>query len=81
MSLFLKHECQEKNGQIEAVLYVNKANLPKKDDVTQYIKQAAVTYIKNQCETIPIRVVRIMIGSMLYFSFAVNQQKELSPLV
>lgn len=81
MSLFLKHECQEKNGQIEAALYINKSKLPEKDDVTQYIKHEAVTYIQTQCETIPIRVVRIMIGSMLYFSFAVNKQKELSPLV
>lgn len=81
MSLFLKHECQAKNGQIEAVLYVNKAQLPEKDDVTKDIKHEAVHYIKTECDTIPIRVVRIMIGSMLYFSFAVNSNKELSPLV
>lgn len=81
MSIFLKHECRATNGQIEAVLFINKAQLPEKDNVTHDIKQEAVQYIKTECKTIPIRVVRIMIGSMLYFSFAVNSKKELSPLV
>lgn len=80
MSLFLKHECLANDGRIEVVLFVNKAKLPEKNDVTEDIKKEAVRYIKTECDTVPIRVVRVMIGSMLYFSFAVNSNKDLSPL-
>lgn len=82
MRFFTQHTLREEDGRFEIILYVNKKKLVQyeKNEVVSTIKKKAVDYLQTVHTTIPIRVVRIMIGSMLYFSFAVNQERQLSPL-
>ncbi|MCD5322292.1 MULTISPECIES: hypothetical protein [Pontibacillus] len=82
MRLFTKEDIKADNGHYEIFLTINKQQLLKHidDEMPAFIKKQAIDHIQARYDHVPIRVVRIMIGSMLYFSFAVNQKKQLSPL-
>ncbi|WP_458413601.1 hypothetical protein ACNQFZ_01495 [Schinkia sp. CFF1] len=78
MSLFVKHEVKENGGRFEAILFLNKkkADHLLDDDYNRTIKKEALTYIKSKFPNIPIKVVRIMVGSFLYFSFSTNSRLD-----
>ncbi|WP_102348555.1 hypothetical protein [Bacillus sp. Marseille-P3661] len=79
MKLFLKHEIKKTAGKYEVFLFINKkseAIINLTDDSNNMIKKSALDYIFEKLDFLPIRVVRIMIGPVPYFSFALNKDKE-----
>ncbi|HHY74847.1 MAG TPA: hypothetical protein GX497_16790 [Bacillus bacterium] len=78
MNLFLKHEVKENDGRYEAILFLNKKNVDHLNENVFHlaIKKEALSYVKSKFTSVPIEVVRIMIGSFLYFSFAVNIKRD-----
>lgn len=73
LSLFIKHEIKENEGRFEAFLSLSKKHTDRLNDdpeFLQHIKKEALALIKCKFPSIPIRVIRIMIGSVPYVSFA-----------
>ena len=77
MSIFFKHEVKENDGRLEALLYLDKRSVSRllNADLNFLVKNEAITYINTKFEAIPIEVVRIMAGSIPYFSFAMVNKK------
>lgn len=79
MNFFVKHEIQDNNGQFEVVLYLNKTiirDLLHEESFNCTIKNKALIYIESKLGSIPIKVVRIKLGSILFFSFIIDAYKR-----
>lgn len=75
MGLFLKHEIKENEGRFEALLYLGKRHAEQLNDDTEFVqevKKEALAFIKSKFPLVPIQVIRIMIGSVPYVSFATS---------
>ncbi|WP_017755177.1 hypothetical protein [Calidifontibacillus oryziterrae] len=76
--MFLKHEVKEVNGRCEAFLYLDKNVFLTcaENELNLVVKEAAKNYIKRTLPAIPIEVVRLMVGNVLYFSFAIQSEEQ-----
>lgn len=75
LGLFLKHEIKENEGRFEALLYVGKRHAERLNDDAEFvkdIKKEALAFVKLKFTSVPIQVIRIMIGSVPYVSFATS---------
>lgn len=73
LRLFLKHEIKENEGRFEALLYVGKRHaerLNEDADLVEDVKKEALAFVKLKFPSVPVQVIRIMIGSVPYVSFA-----------
>ncbi|KGX92494.1 hypothetical protein N781_16590 [Pontibacillus halophilus JSM 076056 = DSM 19796] len=82
MSIIMKHEVRSDLGRYEVWLYLNRKELEDEilETMAPTIKSRALQYIHNHFPELPVQVVRVYIGSLRYFSFALNKHKNLSPL-
>ncbi|HHW37871.1 MAG TPA: hypothetical protein GXX18_11610 [Bacillales bacterium] len=79
LGLFLKYEVKENEGRFEALLYVGKRHaerLNEDSEFVQNVKKEAVAFIKLKFPLVPIQVIRIMIGSVPYVSFATSNKLD-----
>lgn len=75
MGLFLKHEIKENEGRFEALLYVGKRYVERLNEDAEFvkdIKKEALAFVKVKYPYVPVPVIRIMIGSVPYVSFATS---------
>lgn len=73
MSLFLKHEIKENEGRFEALLYLSKRHAERLNIDTAFlqdVKKEGLAFIKLKFPSVPIGVIRIMIGSVPFVSFS-----------
>ena len=75
LGLFLKHEIKENEGRFEALLYVGKRHVERLNDDAEFVKDVkkeALAFAKIKFPSVPVQVIRIMIGSVPYISFATS---------
>ena len=75
LGLFLKNEVKENEGRFEALLYLGKRHAERLNEDVEFekdVKKDALAFVKLKFPSVPIQVIRIMIGSVPYVSFATS---------